>query len=89
MTGTLGILALGLAVVGMFGITAFVVSQRLGEVSIRIALGANRQDVLRLLVGDSLRPVFIGLAAGLFMVLVGGSFSRAASTGSAREIHSR
>jgi predicted permease len=72
LTGALGGLALTLAVVGMFGVTALVVSQRLTEVSIRMAIGATGQDILRLLMRDSLRPVVIGLAAGLVLVLGGG-----------------
>lgn len=61
----LAVLVLVLAVVGMFGVTAFVVGQRTKEVSLRIALGGSPADVLRLLIKDSLRPVVIGLVIGL------------------------
>ena len=64
------ILAVLLAALGVFGVTAFVVSQRTHEVSLRMAIGASSADVLRLLVKDSLRPVIIGLAAGLGLALV-------------------
>jgi hypothetical protein len=70
VTGMLGSLALVLAVVGMFGVTACAVNQRLGEVSIRMAVGATGADILALLLRDSLRPVAIGLAAGLLIALV-------------------
>jgi hypothetical protein len=72
MTAALGGLALSLAVIGMFGVTALVVSQRLAEVSIRMAIGATGPDILRLLMRDSLRPVVIGLAAGLVLALGSG-----------------
>jgi hypothetical protein len=70
----LGALALGLAVVGMFGVTTFVVGQRLTEVSIRMAIGATGADILQLLLRDSLRPVFIGGMAGLGLSLIAGQF---------------
>ena len=58
-------LALTLAVLGVYGVTAFVVSQRTHEVGVRMAIGASHTDILRLVVGRSLRPVAIGLAVGL------------------------
>ncbi|MEX2272744.1 MAG: ADOP family duplicated permease [Vicinamibacterales bacterium] len=66
-----GLLALGLAVTGIFGVTAFVVSRRVPEIGIRMALGASRKDVTRLLTRDALRPVIIGLAAGILVALLG------------------
>ena len=56
--------ALGLAVIGLFGVTAFAVAQRRHEVGIRVALGATQRNVVRLMVRDNLKPVVIGLAAG-------------------------
>ncbi len=61
--------ALGLAVVGLFGVTAFVVRQRRHEVSVRMALGALPRQVVALLFRDSLRPVVIGLTVGLIGAL--------------------
>jgi len=58
-------LGLFLAALGVYGVTAFVVTQRAEEVSVRMAIGASAADVLRLLVKDSLRPVAIGVAIGL------------------------
>jgi putative ABC transport system permease protein len=63
-------LALTLAVLGVYGVTAFVVSQRTQEIGVRIAIGASRGDILRLLGGRALRPVAIGLAVGLVLALI-------------------
>lgn len=64
MSGALAALALALAIVGIYGVTAFVTGQRTREIGVRVAVGASRSDVLRLLLRDSLRPVAIGIAAG-------------------------
>ena len=58
-------LALVLAVVGIYGVMAYLVSQRIKEIGIRIALGAGRNTVLLLIVRQGMRPVFIGGAAGV------------------------
>lgn len=72
LAGALAGLALALAVVGLYGVTAFVVGQRGQEISVRVALGASGRDVMRLLLGDSLRPVLFGLAGGVLVALLGG-----------------
>jgi ABC-type antimicrobial peptide transport system permease subunit len=59
-----------LAVLGVYGVTAFVVSQSTQEVGIRMAIGASRADILRLVIGRSLRPVGLGLVAGLAVALL-------------------
>jgi hypothetical protein len=59
-----------LSMLGLFGVTVFVVTERMSELSIRMALGASSANVQRLLVTDSLRPVLIGLTAGLFGALL-------------------
>ena len=71
LAATLAGVALCLAVVGLHGVTTFVVSQRRQEIALRVALGATDRDVLRLLLGDSLRPVTIGLGAGVLIALAG------------------
>jgi predicted permease len=71
LTGALAALALGLAIVGIYGVTTFVTGQRTREIGVRIAVGASRGNVLRLLLRDSLRPVAIGLAAGAVIALIG------------------
>jgi predicted permease len=57
--------ALGLAVIGLFGVTAFAVGQRRHEVGIRVALGATHRSVVRLMLRDNLKPVVVGLVAGI------------------------
>jgi len=63
--GSLGLLALTLAVVGVYGVKSYVVSQRTREIAIRMALGASASDVLRLILNDGLRLAGAGLALGV------------------------
>lgn len=70
LAGGLAVLALGLAIVGIYGVTTFVTGQRTREIGVRLAVGASRGDVLRLLLHDSLRPVGIGIAVGVVFALV-------------------
>jgi predicted permease len=70
LAGALATLALGLAIIGIYGVTTFVTGQRTREIGLRIAVGASRADVMRLLLWDSLRPVAIGLAAGAGIALL-------------------
>jgi putative ABC transport system permease protein len=64
LVASFAVLALALAAIGIYGIVAYLVTQRTREIGIRIALGARRSDVLRLVVVDGLRPVLLGAAAG-------------------------
>ena len=70
LAGALATLALGLAIVGIYGVTTFVTGQRMREIGLRMAVGASRADVMHLLLWDSLRPVVIGLAAGAGVALL-------------------
>jgi putative ABC transport system permease protein len=64
-----GVVALLLAVVGVYSVMAFMVTQRTHEIGVRIALGAGRRDVLRLTVGSAARMTLIGVALGLLASL--------------------
>jgi len=65
IAGLLGVLALGLASIGMAGVFAYMVRQRSREIGIRMALGARSGDVVLLVVGSSMRALLAGLAGGL------------------------
>ncbi|MGC1299448.1 MAG: ABC transporter permease, partial [Alloacidobacterium sp.] len=65
MTGLLGILALVLAAIGLYGVTAYTVERRTSEIGVRIALGANRQDVVKLVLRGAFLQILIGLAIGI------------------------
>jgi ABC-type antimicrobial peptide transport system permease subunit len=58
-------LALLLACIGIYGVLAYVTSQRVPEIGLRMALGATARDVVRLVLGQSLRMIFVGVGIGL------------------------
>jgi predicted permease len=65
--GGSGLMALLLATIGIYGIVAYAVAQRTWEVGIRIALGALRTDIVKMIVGQGMRLVAMGLAIGLLL----------------------
>jgi putative ABC transport system permease protein len=69
LLGGFAALALILASVGVYGLMAYGVSQRTHEIGIRIALGAQRRDVLRLVVGDGAKLAFAGIVIGVLGAL--------------------
>ncbi len=69
LLGVSGILAVVMTTIGLFGVIAYVVSQRTHEIGVRMALGARRADVLKLVMGQGLRLTGIGLAIGLCVAL--------------------
>jgi predicted permease len=65
LAGVMGLLGLTLAVVGVYGVVSFSVSRRTHEIGIRMALGAERLDILRLTLREGLGLVILGVIAGL------------------------
>ena len=72
MLSVFGLLALALASIGLYGILAFAASRRQREVGLRMALGASRMSVLRLIVGEGMALVLIGVGIGLAVSLMTG-----------------
>jgi putative ABC transport system permease protein len=69
ISSSLGILGLFLASLGIYGVMSYSVTQRTHELGIRMALGANRSDILKLVLGQGLRISLLALAVGLAIAL--------------------
>jgi ABC-type antimicrobial peptide transport system permease subunit len=74
LSGGFGLLATVLAIVGLHGVLAFVVTRRTREIGIRMALGAPQRAVLRLVMSEMVAVVLIGLAAGATTAYLTGSY---------------
>ena len=73
LAGLFGMVALLLAAVGLYGVTAYTVAQRTNEIGIRMALGADRATVVRLVLRGAFRRVLVGLALGVPLAIGAGA----------------
>jgi putative ABC transport system permease protein len=69
LLGVFSTMAMALAAVGLYGAIAYSVAERTGEMGIRMALGATRGDILRMIVGHGLALALAGLATGAVVAL--------------------
>lgn len=69
LVGSFAVLAFLMAVIGVYGVLAFAVSQRTQEIGIRLALGGGRDRIFRLVLREGIGPVFLGIAFGVAIVL--------------------
>jgi putative ABC transport system permease protein len=71
LMGAFGLVALLLTAVGVYGIVTYTVTQRTSEIGIRMALGAERRSIVRMVVGRSLAVTALGVLAGIVLALLG------------------
>jgi putative ABC transport system permease protein len=64
LLGVFAAVAFLLAAIGIYGVMAYTFSRRIGEIRLRVALGAQRSDILKIVLGEGARMVFFGVAAG-------------------------
>jgi len=69
LLGAFAFLALALAGVGIYGVLSYLVGQRTNKIGIRMALGAQRLDVLSMVLADGARMTFVGVAIGVVSAL--------------------
>ena len=74
VAGTLGIVGLLLCAIGIYGVTSYSVAQRTREIGIRVALGADRRDVLRLVLRQGVILAAVGTAIGIVIAGIGSTF---------------
>jgi putative ABC transport system permease protein len=71
LSGTMGLLGLSLAVVGVYSVVSYAAAQRTHEIGIRMALGAESRDVLKMVLSRSLIMIAAGVAIGMILSFVG------------------
>jgi len=74
LTNIFGLIGLSLAALGIYGVVAYTVNQRTHEIGVRMALGARRQDIFRLVLGQGFKLATIGVAVGVVLSLIVTSF---------------
>jgi ABC-type antimicrobial peptide transport system permease subunit len=67
--GLVGLFGMSLAVVGIYGVISYAVSRRTGEIGLRMAMGAESRDILRLVIGQGLKLTLIGVGVGATLAL--------------------
>ncbi len=77
LTGTFGVVALLLAAIGLYGLTAYSVAQRTSEIGVRMAVGANRMSIVRLVLRQALMQTGVGLAIGIPLAIGAGKLMSA------------
>jgi ABC-type antimicrobial peptide transport system permease subunit len=77
LVGSFATLALLLGAVGIFGVVSFATARRARELAVRVALGAKARDVQRLVIGETLRTVGVGIVVGIVAALAGTRVIRA------------
>jgi predicted permease len=69
MVGSLGVIAIVLALVGVYGVVSFAVGRRTREIGVRMALGATRADIAHMVVSSAAPPIVAGIAVGLVLLI--------------------
>jgi predicted permease len=77
LTSLFGLVALALAAIGLYGVTAYAVAQRTSEIGIRMALGANHAHVQKMVLSDAFNQVGLGLLIGIPAAVAAGHFMAA------------
>jgi putative ABC transport system permease protein len=78
IVAAMGLMGLGLSIVGLYGLVAYAAARRTKEIGIRMAIGATRQTVLRMVLKQGIVLALIGLVLGLFASVGAGELLRAA-----------
>jgi putative ABC transport system permease protein len=78
VVGSMGLMGLGLAIVGLYGLVAYAATRRTREIGIRMAIGANRTTVLRMVLRQGIALALVGLVMGLVASVGAGDLLAAA-----------